>query len=149
MRAITILKLLDRLEELLGTSYSIPLMYKKIVDEEKLFAISNKIRESLPDDIKLAIQIQQEAEKIKEEAKKEAERIKREAEIYAEKLVATSEIMRRADEQAKKIIEEAQEKSNQICKSADEYVLRVLKDIEERLNSYLIAVRKGIEETKK
>lgn len=145
MRKITILKLLDRLEELLEKSFSIPLMGKRIVDEEKFFAISNKIRTSLPDEIKIAIQIQQDAEKIKEEAKREAEDIKKDAVEHAEKLVATSEIMKRADEQAKKIIEDAQEKSNQIYKSADEYALRILKDIEERLNSYLIAVRKGME----
>lgn len=151
MRAITILKLLDRMEELLTKSWRIPLTGWRIIDEEKFFVMSSKIRTTLPDEIKQAIQIQTEARKIKEDAEKEAESIKEQAISYAEKLVSNSEVTRQAQERVKKMLEEteekvkkvqeeAEEKAKEVQRSSDEYALNVLKELQDKLNQHLSTV---------
>ncbi len=160
MRTITILKLLDRMEELLTKSLRIPLTGWRIIDEEKFFVMSSKIRTSLPDEIKQAIQIQAEARKIKEDAEKEGESIKEQAISYAEKLVSNSEVTRQANERAKKILEEAQEeakkvqegaeeKANEAQRSSDEYALGVLKELQDKLNQHLSTVGNYLKQMEK
>lgn len=141
---INILKLLDELEELLEKSFG--LFGKIIVDEEKLFNISNNIRTSLPDDIKEAVKILQEKERIREDIREEAEKILGIAKENAEELVKESEITKRANQEAENILKEANERAEEIHKDADEYAYKILENLESHLIKILEVVRKSREQ---
>lgn len=150
-----ILRLLDRLEELsenarcyFGRAWGL--------DLEEFHMLTNKIRASLPDEVRRASRVasdsdkivssaKQEAEQIIEQAKAEAERIVEEARQMAAKLIDTSEINRLAKSQAQEIMSRAEADAREVRRGADEYAREVLAAIENHLAKVMGTLQKGRE----
>lgn len=145
MIKINILNLLDKLEDLVEGSFRIPLIGKFLVDEENFFVISNKIRASLPDEIKQATRISKEVEQIKEAAKIESEKIINTAKEQAENLLKESELRKQAEKEAESIIEESKKFAEEIKRGSDDYANKILSSLEASLNKILQEVKKGQE----
>jgi cell division septum initiation protein DivIVA len=147
--------MLDRLEELVenarhlfGRAYGI--------DIDQFFMLTNKIRASLPEEVKKASRIAGESERLLasareegsmviEDARREATKIVEEARRQQQTLVADSEIHRLAAAQAHELTEGAERKAEACKKGADEYAREVLDDLEDFLTKFLGAVRRGKE----
>jgi cell division septum initiation protein DivIVA len=147
--------MLDQLEELVENAR---LLFGRAygVDMDQFFMLTNKIRASLPEEVKKASRIAGESERllasareegsmVVEDARREATKIVEEARREQEALVADSEIHRLAASQARELMESVERKAEACRKGADEYAREVLDDLEDFLTKFLGAVRRGKE----
>lgn len=150
-----ILKLLDGLEDLAENTYS---LFGKLwgFDREEFFMLTNKIRASLPDEVRRASRVANDSDKIVSAAKEEAamineqaieesNRIVEEARQMAARLVETSEINRLAKAQAHDIVANADSAAREIRRGADEYAREVLTAIENHLAGVMGTLQRGRE----
>lgn len=150
-----ILKLLDGLEELAENAYS---FFGRAwgIDLEEFHMLTNKIRASLPDEVRRASRVASDSDKIvsaaKEEAAviteratEEANRIVEEARQMAAKLIDTSEINKLAKAQAQDILSNAEATAREIRRGADEYAREVLSAIENHLATVMGTLQRGRE----
>lgn len=150
-----VLKLLDGLEELAENAYS---FFGRAwgVDLEEFHMLTNKIRASLPDEVRRASRVASDSDKIvsaareeaaviTERATEEANRIVDEARQMAAKLIDTSEINKLAKAQAQDMMAHAENTSRDVRRGADEYAREVLSAIESHLANVMGTLRKGRE----
>ncbi|MER3475221.1 MAG: hypothetical protein C4335_14650 [Armatimonadota bacterium] len=154
---IEILQLLKQLEELVEkTRYIALLKLTYGLDHDEFFVLVNRIRASLPEDVKRASNVTRERERILESAREEANhiieesraeasRIVEEARLQAQRLVEQSEIVLMAKEQARQIVASAQEDARQIRRGADEYARDVLNNLEAVLAKAIGTIQRGKE----
>jgi len=149
-----ILRLLDKLEDM--AEDSIKVFGKMWLREEDFHVLINKIRASLPDEVrrasrvasdsdKIVLAAREEADMIKEQAIEESNRVVEEARQMASKLVDTSEINRMAKAQAQEIMANAENSAREIKRGADEYARDVLSAIENHLAKVMGTIQKGRE----
>ena len=153
--AIDVPKLIDRLEDLVENSRH---FFNKAwgIDLEEFYILTNKIKASLPDDVRKATRLTKdsqrivdeahsEAEQVLERAKKEADRIVSDARTEAERLKDTHEITRLATAQAKELILQAETGSAEMRRGADEYAMEVLTRMETEVARVMSTIQKGRE----
>ncbi|MGQ9486650.1 MAG: hypothetical protein ACUVTY_02590 [Armatimonadota bacterium] len=157
MIPIEILQLLKQLEELVeNTRYIALLKLTYGLDHDEFFVLVNRIRASLPEDVKRASNLtrerdrildtaREEANHIIEESRAEAGRILEEARLQAQRLVDQSEIVLMAKGQARQIVASAQEDARQIRRGADEYARDVLNNLEAVLAKAIGTIQRGKE----
>ena len=107
MARLSVMILLDRLEELLSGHR---LLGRTWVETDAALELTQKIRATLPDEIREAEWLTSEKERLIFEAQEEAKRILRDAENYAAKLVQDSQIVRQAQHEAEAFLAEARRK---------------------------------------
>lgn len=153
---VDILKLLDKLEDLIdnglfevwGRAYG--------VRTEEFHMLINKIRASLPDEVRTATRLASDSDRIvgaaREEAKimveharEEAARIIEEAKSQAAKLVETSEINRLATAQAREIVAAAEASAREVRRGSDEYAKEVLANLENFTTKLMGTIQRGRE----
>jgi len=150
-----ILKLLDSLEELAENTHS---LFGKAwgLDLEEFHMLTNKVRASLPDEVRRASRVANDSDKIVSAAKEEAEmiveqataesnRIVEEARQMAARLLDTSEINRLAKSQAQDMVANAENAARETRRGADEYAREVLAAIENHLAKVMGTLTKGRE----
>ena len=93
---MTVLELLDELEEMINAAPKLPLTGKIMVDANEILDMANDIRLSLPDDVQQAKWVKDEKERILADAKSEYERIIIEAKKQADTMVEKDVITARA-----------------------------------------------------
>jgi regulator of protease activity HflC (stomatin/prohibitin superfamily) len=153
--AIDVPKLIDRLEDMVeGSRHFMNKAWG--IDLEEFYILTNKIKASLPDDVRKATRLTKdsqrivdeaklEAEQILERAKKEAERAVSEARSEAERLKDNHEISRMATAQAKELLAQAEEGAKEMRRGADEYALDVLTRLETEVATMMRTIQKGRE----
>jgi cell division septum initiation protein DivIVA len=126
--------LIERLEQLLGESWRIPLSTFVVANEDELHDVIDQMRTAVPKEIRLAERIHQERERIIAQAKEEAERVVQLAEVDAAKLAEDHEIITAANQRAQTIIERAQREVETLKVDADNYARGVLESLGEQLS---------------
>lgn len=150
-----ILRLLDDLEEL-ADSATLFMGKRWGLDDEEFHVLINKIRASLPDEVRRASRVMNDSDKmvasareeanvITEQAAEEAGRIVEEAKQMAARLVDTSEINKLAKSQAQEIMANAESNAREVKRGADEYAKEVLSAIENHLAKVMGTLQKGRE----
>ncbi|MFN3420302.1 MAG: hypothetical protein ACK40X_01075 [Armatimonadota bacterium] len=128
-----------------------------IIDEELFATKLHRMRASLPDEIRKAMEIQreserylraarEEAQRIVEEAKREAEKILERAQQEAERLVDENLIVRQAQQKASEILSEAEQEAETRRRETDEYIRNVLNRLERFARRLLELVEEGRQE---
>src|SRR5450759_2915521 len=138
-----IMDLIDRIEEALDGSRSLPLTRSRLVDTEKVYEIIDEVRAQFPDELKQARWIVKERQEMLEEAEKEANRILEEAQARAESMAAEQEIVRLAESQAADIMDRARQQEREIRLGAEDYADEMLANLEVNLGKLLTAVQRG------
>jgi len=155
--AIETYKVLDQLEALVEDSRKF-LGFVKL-DEDEFFMLVQKLRASLPEDVRRAGKIAQNSDKIMEaaqseaemaiegarsesdrvlaEARTEAERLIADAKAQADALVSQSEVQRIAAAQAREIVAQAEQEADDIRAGADDYALNVLTTLENQITDVM------------
>jgi hypothetical protein len=136
--------LVDRLEQVLNESSRIPLTTNLVVNEDKIFAIVDQMRVTVPEEIKRAGRIEGEKERILAQAHEEADRIRSLAKQEASELVNREIITTAAQERADHILGQARREEIAIRQEADAYVMDVLTSLEEDLLRSIAVVRNGL-----
>lgn len=125
--------LIERLEQLLGESWRIPLSTFVVANEDELHDVIDQMRTAIPKEIRQAERIHQERERIIAQAKEEAERVVQLAEVDAAQLAEDHEIIIAANQRAQTIIERAQREVETLKVDADNYARGVLESLGEQL----------------
>ncbi|NLJ74677.1 MAG: ATPase [Firmicutes bacterium] len=149
MNRMNLVLLIDQLEDLVEKAPEIPITGRILLDADELFGLIDRIRESIPEEVKRAEAVSIEKERVISEGQQKAERMVAQAEEYAAKLVRNSEIHRQAEEEGKRILEEAAHRARQIEQGAEKYASSVLNDLQQALEKTLAVVNKGLEELDK
>ena len=132
-----VLQLLEELEDLIESGSSIPFVSKVMVDQGELLEIIKEVRIHLPDEMKQALWIKEERQRILTEAQQEGEQTIQEARKHAETLVDQDEIVRMARQKAEEIILQAQQGAKEMKMSAREYTDDLLAETSETLREML------------
>ena len=139
-----ILQLVDRLEEIVSESPSLPFTRNRIVDEDRLFDLIDQMRVAIPEEVKKARQQLAQRDRILAQAKEEAERTIALAREKQADMLAKDAIVQAARAQAEEILRQAEADAEVTRREADQYVMDVLATLEEYLQRYLTQVRNGI-----
>ena len=142
--AIDILRLVDRLEDLIEKGRHIPFSSAVIVSESVFLDIIDQMRISVPEEIKQARRLQQEREKVIAEAQEEAARIIARAREDAARLVSEHELRQQAQEGAQRILAEAERQAKIIHQGADDYAVEALTRLSEELAAVQRTVANGL-----
>ncbi|SCY85137.1 ATPase [Alkaliphilus peptidifermentans] len=145
---MSVLKLLEELEDIIESGSSIPFANKVMVDRNDALEIIKEVRIHLPDEIKQAQWIKEERQRILVEAQQEADMILEEANKHIRELIEEDEITKRAQKQAEEIIAQAQNNAKEMRIGAREYVDELLGLTEDKLIEIIETVKENRNEIK-
>jgi len=141
-----VIKILDEMEALIDSGSRIPLLGRVLVDAETLLDYMDRIRASIPDEIRQAKFVNMEKEKTLQEARQRADKMLEEADNQARKLVEDNQIVKQAQIQAEDMIHQAKQTSVEIKQGAKAYANDLLHQLEINLEKALYTIKKGREE---
>lgn len=136
--------LLSRLEGLVLEARTIPGTKLRVVDETRCLNLIDQMMMSIPKEVEEARRIQQEHDRIIEEARAEATRIIRAAQEEAARLVEQSQVLEQARNRAELIEIRAHREAEQLRAEAERYALETLMRLRDELERTLDVVRNGI-----
>lgn len=128
--SIKLLSLLEELEDLITSSSKMPFSEKGIIDLDVAQKIIEDIRANLPRDIQQARWLDQERDRIINDAKKEYNRMINEAKEQVEYLVNNNSIYKDAQKRADALLKEAENHSNYMKYRSYEYIDQLLYDMQ-------------------
>lgn len=139
---------INEMEELIESSPKVPMTKRVLVDEDRLLDYLDRIRATLPEELRQAKWILQERDKVITDSKREAVRIIEDAEKQLEKKAIDSEITRKAHEMSEEIRLRSEEIARQIKQGAMDYADEMLGQLEEKINNILKQVQENRAELK-
>ncbi len=139
---MSVYRVLDKLEAYVHEGTWLPAGYR-ILSEERLLELVEKIRASLPEEVGRAKVIAKDHERMLRVAQERAQAIVDEASSKHEELLDQNELVQRARAAADTVVAEAEERSRRVREGADHYAADVLTELENRLAGALGAIRKG------
>src|SRR5881227_3229493 len=125
-----VLVLIDKLDDLVHNAKQVPLTDQVRVDKEKIYDILDRMRSTIPEEIKQARWIVKEREEMLADAKHEAEQILEEARERQRQLVSGHELIRQAERSAQEIIDDSRAREREIRLGADDYADEILDTLE-------------------
>jgi cell division septum initiation protein DivIVA len=137
---------LDQIEQIINSARKFPFSNKVLIDREEILEHIDRLRLSLPEEIREARRVKEEREELMQKAQKEAESMLVQTEEMARRLVDETKIMEEAEAKAQKIIQQTQEEADQIKMEAYRYAIQVLNSFESKLNEVLESVHQGLDE---
>lgn len=141
---MSVYRVLDKLEAYVHEGTWLPAGYR-VLSEERLIELVEKIRASLPVEVGRAKIIAKDQDRVLRAAQEKAQAIVDEAASKHEELVDQNEIVQRARTTAEIVLREAEAAARKIREGADHYAAQVLSEIDGRLSHALGSVRKGRE----
>lgn len=138
-----LLSALNELEELIEASGKIPLTRKVVVNEDRLLDLLDRIRTTIPEEIRQAKWIIQEREKVMNDSQKEAIRLLEDAQKQVEKQADESEVARKAKDIADEIVLRAEDKARELREGAKSYADDVLTNLLESLDKLSGQIEQG------
>jgi cell division septum initiation protein DivIVA len=141
---MSVYRVIDKLEASVRQGTVLPLGYR-IVSEEKLLELIEKLRASLPEEVGRARTIAKNGDRLVREAQEKAQAIVAEASSQSSQQLDDHEIIRRAQATADVVLREAEQKAARVREGADAYAAHILTDLDLRLTGALGSVKKGIE----
>jgi vacuolar-type H+-ATPase subunit H len=141
---MSVYRVLDKLEAYVHEGTWLPAGYR-VLSEERMIELIEKIRASLPVEVGRAKIIAKDQDRVLRAAAEKAQAIVDEAASKHDELIDRNEIVQRARTTADAVLRDAEESARKIREGADRYAVQVLGEMEGRLSSALGAVRKGRE----
>jgi len=145
---VDLLNSLNELEELIENSGKVPFTRKVMVEEDRLLDLLDRIRTTMPEEVRQAKWIIQEREKVLQDSQKEAMRIVEDAQKQIEKRADDSEIVRQAKVNAEEILGKAESVAMEIREGAKGYADDILVNLQENLGKILEQLEQGRAELK-
>jgi hypothetical protein len=148
---LDILYLVDRLENLIGSSRRMPLVNQIIVKESDILNIIDQLRTTIPDEIKQARRIIQDKERILAQAQAEANALMARARTESELTVNREGLLKAAEARSQELLQRAKQEAEQLKNEADGYVIETLRALHDHLTSIetdigrsILSVEKGL-----
>jgi vacuolar-type H+-ATPase subunit H len=121
----------------------LPSLSRTCVDADKFFALIDKIRSSLPAEVKTEQEVALQREQMIEEAQEERAKILEAARQQAELLISSERIVQESQRRADEVTHQAKVEADSIRADADEYARTLLTRLEETLQRTLATVTRG------
>ena len=129
-----IIDLLKEIEDILDSAGGFPLTGKVIVDPDEISDILKEIKNELPEEIQQAQWIQNERQRILDDARAEYDRLVNAAREKADQMVDTDDITLRAKKRADDIMRVTEENVVNLKKGTYTYIDEVFASFQKRLN---------------
>lgn len=147
-------ELIDEIEDIMDNASSVPFSRKVSVDPDEIFEIVREMRDSLPSEIKNAQWINDEKDRILQEADNEAKskidnansqinNFKEQAKSQYQKMISEHQITIQARDEARRIIEEANNQANSIRQQSYQYVDQLFSKSSENFNQLAQSLEKN------
>lgn len=116
-----------------------------MLDQATVLELVDQLRVSVPDEVRQARRITEEAGRITERAREEGEQIIGRAQEQAAQMLEERELVRAAQQRAGELIEAAQAEAREVRRGADEYAAGVLIRLEGECIKALTSIKRGID----
>jgi hypothetical protein len=140
---MSVYRVIDKLEASIKAGTVLPLGYR-VLSEERLLELIEKLRSSLPEEVGRARSIAKNGDRLVREAQERAQAIVVEASNAQSQLLDDHEIIQRARTTAEIVLRDAEARAARVRDGADAYAAQVLTDLDVRLSGALGSVQKGI-----
>ncbi|HLN46635.1 MAG TPA: hypothetical protein VK216_00060 [Magnetospirillaceae bacterium] len=142
---MSVYTVIDKLESSIKEGVWLP-FGARIVSQDRLLDLVEKLRSTLPDEVSRAKAVTKEKDRLIDDAKSEAAALISQASTTKTQLLDESDITRQAQERAAQIIAQAEAQARDVRRGADQYADSVLASLDSSLGSALAAVHKGREQ---
>ena len=140
-----IIFLVERLESLVATGKKLPLTNNVVLDQASVLELIDQLRVAVPDEVRQARRITEEAARITERAGEEGEAVIARAQEQAARMLEERELVRLAQQRAEEIIDSVTREAADIRRGADEYAAGVLIRLEGECIKALTSIKRGID----
>ncbi len=123
----------------------LPLTNNVVVDQAGVLELIDQLRVSVPDEVRQAKRITDEAQRIGERAHDEADQVIARAQEQAAQLLDERELVKMAQQRATELIEQAQAEAAEVRRGADEYAAGVLIRLEGECIKALTSIKRGLD----
>ena len=131
--AITVLDQLDQLEEVVLEGSRIPFSGGRLVNEQDAVEVIDALRDCLPDQLQLAVDLIGQREDYINQAKKQADEILTTARRERDKLISSSSIRQDAERQVAELRDQARLQCEQVLTQARQQVAKTEQEQQSRL----------------
>jgi vacuolar-type H+-ATPase subunit H len=138
---------LDRVDEivtLIEHARAMPMSRANcVVDRGQVLGALQQLRDDLPSEVRRAVALLEERDKIIDAGRREAERIISEGEAEHARLVSINEIVVSAEHEGARIVAEARAEAQRLREEVDDYVDTALANFEQLLTRSLASIERG------
>jgi bifunctional DNA-binding transcriptional regulator/antitoxin component of YhaV-PrlF toxin-antitoxin module len=135
----------ERLESLVASGKKLPLTNNVVVDQAAVLELIDQLRTSVPDEVRQARRITEEAGRITDRAHEEGEAIIARAQEQAAMMIEERELVKLAQQRAGEILVSANRAAAEVRRGADEYAAGVLIRLEGECIKALTSIKRGID----
>lgn len=123
----------------------LPLTNSVVLDQAAVLELIDQLRVSVPDEVRQAKRITEEAGRISERARDEGDAIIARAQEQAAQMLEERELVRLAQQRAGEILDQANAEAAEVRRGADEYAAGVLIRLEGECIKALTSIKRGID----
>jgi vacuolar-type H+-ATPase subunit H len=138
-----IFEVLEELETMVENSSRIPVTGKLIINADVLLEYIDRLRATLPEEIRQARWIKKEKDRLLQEAQQEAQKILEDVGREIDKRAGESEVFKQAEEQSREILRRAETMAREMRQGAIDYAEGILEKLEENLDTAINNIRLG------
>ena len=143
--ATDIIFLVERLESLVAAGKKLPLTNNVVLDQAAVLELIDQLRVSVPDEVRQAKRITEEATRIAERAREEGDQVIARAQEQAAQMLEERELVKMAQQRATELIDRAQTEAGEVRRGADEYAAGVLIRLEGECIKALTSIKRGLD----
>ncbi len=130
---------------MVATGKKLPLTNNVVLDQATVLELIDQLRVSVPDEVRQARRITEEAGRITERSREEGDAIIARAQEQAAQMLEERELVRAAQQRAGELLEQAQLEAREVRRGADEYAAGVLIRLEGECIKALTSIKRGID----
>ena len=129
----------------MATGKKVPLTNNVVLDQGAVLELVDQLRVSMPEEVRQARRITEEASRVVDHAREEADAVIARAQEQAAQMLEERELVRLAQRRAAEILEVASRDAAEVRRGADEYASGVLVRLEGECIKALTSIKRGIE----
>ncbi len=129
----------------MGSAKKVPLTNNVVLDQAAILELIDQLRVAVPDEVRQAKRITEDAGRITERAREDGDQILVRAQEQAAQMLEERELVKLAQQRATEIIDQASAEGAEVRRGADEYAAGVLIRLEGECIKALTSIKRGID----
>jgi cell division septum initiation protein DivIVA len=135
--------LIDEIISFVENARNVPMSRNCMLDRSEMIGLLEHLRSELPGELRRALALLDERDKILDAGQREADRMISEAEAEHHRLVSHNEVVVSADRESTRMVSEARAEVQRLREEVDEYVDTTLANFEQFLTRSLASIERG------